>query len=82
MLLWFRIIFIRALYAQLVFSGVSVPRMRSVIGGMLPSARVVSNYVHGTGVCDLVEPKNSAMLMQWGQLVGHDIADTPTLKGM
>ena len=55
--------------------------MSSVTGGILPSARVISNVVHGSGVCDLLEPKDSAMVMQWGQLLDHDFAHTPTLKG-
>ena len=64
------------------FSGISVPRMHSVTGKFLPSTRSVSNFVHGTGISDLFEPDKSAMVMQWGQLLDHDFAHTPTLKGL
>ena len=56
--------------------------MHSVTGKFLPSARSVSNFIHGTGVSDLFEPVKSAMVMQWGQVLDHDFAHTPTLKGM
>ena len=65
----------------LYISGVSVPRIHSVTGSLLPSTRLVSNFIHGSGVSDLLEPGHSAMLMQWGQLLSHDFIDSPTIKG-
>ena len=56
--------------------------MHSVTGKYLPSARSVSNFIHGTGVSDLFEPDDSVMVMQFGQLLDHDFAHTPTLKGL
>lgn len=59
--------------------GVSVPRMRSVTGGLLPSARTVSTSIHN----DISHPhaRYTLMVMQFGQFLDHDITFTPLNKG-
>ncbi|XP_052770372.1 peroxidase-like [Mya arenaria] len=61
--------------------GVGTPRQFSITGSPLPSARHVSNVLHNGGVSDLLEPVDSAMVMQWGQTLDHDMIDTPVVKG-
>ncbi|KAL3863309.1 hypothetical protein ACJMK2_005074 [Sinanodonta woodiana] len=62
--------------------GVSIPRQLSVNGHPLPSARMVSNIVHRQDpCCPLRERDLSLYVMQWGQMVDHDIVDTAGLKG-
>ncbi|KAL3863307.1 hypothetical protein ACJMK2_005072 [Sinanodonta woodiana] len=62
--------------------GVSIPRQLSVDGHPLPSARMVSNIVHRQDpCCPLIERDLSLYVMQWGQMVDHDIVDTAGLKG-
>ncbi|KAJ8313492.1 hypothetical protein KUTeg_008053 [Tegillarca granosa] len=56
------------------------PRINSVRGGELPSARKVSNLLMK---CDKERKsdKNSVMVMAWGQFLDHDIVATPVSKG-
>ncbi|KAL3863276.1 hypothetical protein ACJMK2_005041 [Sinanodonta woodiana] len=62
--------------------GVSIPRQLSVNGHPLPSARMVSNIVHRQDpCCPLRERDLSLYVMQWGQMIDHDIVDTAGLKG-
>ena len=71
----------RRSYNSFCFADISKPRQYSVTGKLLPSPRLISNKLHRTGVSGMLEPIHSAMLMQWGQLLDHDILDTPTMKG-
>ncbi|KAK3578119.1 hypothetical protein CHS0354_010069 [Potamilus streckersoni] len=65
------------------FPSVSIPRQLSVDGHPLPSARVVSNIVHRQDpCCPLRERDLSLYVMQWGQMVDHDVVDTAGLKGI
>ncbi|XP_052106928.1 peroxidase-like protein isoform X2 [Mytilus californianus] len=57
----------------------SVPRIRSVIGPLLPSPRDVSNAVLNGGVSPPRSTIFSVSLTHFGQFVDHDIISTPTL---
>ncbi|KAA0189935.1 Heme binding peroxidase-like 3 [Hyalella azteca] len=59
--------------------GVSVPRMHSVTGGLLPSPRTVSTNIH----YDISHPhaRYTLMVMQFGQFLDHDLTFTPLNKG-
>lgn len=59
----------------------NVPRLHSITGKSLPSPRVVSNVVHDANKCDFREPKQSALMMQFGQFIDHDFVGTPTNRG-
>ncbi|XP_060072565.1 peroxidase-like protein [Ylistrum balloti] len=61
--------------------GINMPRIFSVTGKHLPSARVVSNVLHSTGTCHFDEKGHSVMMMSWGQLIDHDFQGTPMTKG-
>nr|XP_045598426.1 chorion peroxidase-like [Procambarus clarkii] len=54
--------------------GLFRPR-RSVLGGPLPSARLVSTSISGD--VDNPSPDYTLSLMQWGQFIDHDLAHTP-----
>lgn len=63
-------------------SGYNAPRMTSVTGYPLPSARAVSNIVHSSGKqLPLDSDKLSVMFMSWGQFISHDFIGTPMTKG-
>ncbi|GFO22804.1 peroxidasin-like [Plakobranchus ocellatus] len=54
--------------------GIQLPRMFSVSGRPLPSPRVVSRMVHP----DVDRASQfTIMLMQWGQIMDHDMVSTP-----
>ncbi|XP_069178968.1 chorion peroxidase [Procambarus clarkii] len=54
--------------------GLSRPR-RSVTGGELPSARLVSTSIVGDQ--DRPSPDLTLSVMQWGQFIDHDLTHTP-----
>lgn len=37
--------------------------------------------LHKSAMSDLREQTDTVMLMQWGQLLDHDILDTPVMQG-
>ena len=57
------------------------PRQTSVLGGPLPSARVISNAVFRSKKEPPKNKKRTMMLMEWGQFIDHDMTKTPILKG-
>ncbi|CAG0905142.1 unnamed protein product [Darwinula stevensoni] len=59
--------------------GISTPRLRSVLGGPLPSPRVISTFVHP----DVSHPNQrySLVFMQFGQFLDHDVTMTPVHRG-
>lgn len=60
---------------------ISTPRLFGVLGVPLPSPRLISNFIHKAERSDLLEPRDSVYLMQFGQMLDHDFLDTPTIKG-
>ncbi|KAH3787834.1 hypothetical protein DPMN_165963 [Dreissena polymorpha] len=61
---------------------IGVPRQVSVTGEQLPSARTVSNAIHRQDpCCPLKERDLSLYVMQWGQMLDHDLTDTAIAKG-
>lgn len=64
-----------------VIIGLNVPRIHSVTGASLPSPRLISNVVHNAHMSDFREPKQSMMMMQFGQFLDHDFVGTPTNRG-
>jgi len=60
--------------------GVSSPKVRGGrTGNRLPNPRLVSNVVHKDK--KKADIRHTLMLMQWGQLVDHDITLTPMIRG-
>ncbi|XP_052771017.1 peroxidase-like [Mya arenaria] len=58
------------------------PRKTGVTGEPLPGARTVSNVVHNQDPCCPVKERDlSLYVMQWGQMVDHDLTDTAIAKG-
>ena len=57
------------------------PRQHGVGGGLLPSARDVSNKVHRAPGGEIPEFGITLFLMQWGQFTDHDITLTPIPTG-
>ena len=54
-------------------------RSKFAVNNSLPNPRLVSNVVHGS----LVSPadyKHTVALMQWGQILDHDITLTPMIR--
>ena len=61
---------------------ISLPREVGVTGEPLPSPRTVSNVVHRQDpCCPMQESDLSLYVMQWGQMMDHDITDTAIAKG-
>ncbi|KAL4231391.1 hypothetical protein ACF0H5_008970 [Mactra antiquata] len=61
---------------------IGLPRQTGVTGEYLPSARTVSNVVHNQDpCCPMVDPDISLFVMQWGQMIDHDLTDTAIAKG-
>lgn len=51
-------------------------------GEFLPSARAVSNMVHSQDpCCPMMERDLSLYVMQWGQMIDHDVTDTAIARG-
>ncbi|KAL4231588.1 heme binding [Mactra antiquata] len=62
--------------------GISVPRQFGFTGTPLPSPRLISNTIHkALKSRDLRDVTDTMMVMQWGQLLDHDILDTPVMQG-
>ncbi|KAA0192579.1 Heme binding peroxidase-1 [Hyalella azteca] len=59
--------------------GLSTPRAFSVTKKPLPTARLISTNIHS----DVSAPhvRYTLMIMQWGQLIDHDLIFTPVNKG-
>ena len=67
----------RRILPSLYQDGISSPRTRSVLGSLLPSARLISQRLHQ----DVnIEEQYSLMLMQWGQFLDHDMVMVPTAQ--
>lgn len=61
---------------------IGLPRQTGVTGEYLPSARTVSNVVHNQDpCCPLKERDLSLYVMQWGQMIDHDLTDTAIARG-
>jgi len=59
--------------------GISSPRTRSVLGPKLPIARRVSTVVHTHEL--VTDLKYTLLVMQWGQIIDHDLSHTPSERG-
>ncbi|XP_013792931.1 peroxidasin homolog, partial [Limulus polyphemus] len=59
---------------------ISSPRSRSTTGSSLPSPRLISVMVHEDG--SELHLRYTQMLMQFGQLIDHEITHTPIHEGM
>ncbi|KAF2367927.1 hypothetical protein FHG87_001306 [Trinorchestia longiramus] len=59
--------------------GLSSPRSLSVTKKPLPSARLISTNIHSDVSASHV--RYTMMIMQWGQIIDHDIIFTPVNKG-
>ena len=60
--------------------GISIPRMHSRSGRLLPSGRSISQTVHGDR--SRLHPRYTLITMQWGQLLDHDLTFTPMNFGL
>lgn len=61
---------------------IGLPRQVGVTGEFLPSPRSVSNIVHNQDpCCPMQESDLSLYVMQWGQVMDHDITDTAIARG-
>ncbi|XP_063399289.1 peroxidase-like protein isoform X2 [Mytilus trossulus] len=56
-----------------------IPRILSVTGDPLPSPRLISNNVHGSGVNHPRSQKYTVALTHFGQFIDHDVISTPIL---
>jgi peroxidase len=71
---------LRRLFPAVYDDGISAPRTRSVHNGVpLPNPRLVSREVHTSETNP--DPKYTLMVMQWGQLIDHDLTHTPMIRG-
>ena len=61
--------------------GVARPRLDSVLGSPLPNPRIVSTIMEQPGLTG-PDTQHSSMVMQWGQLVDHDITLIPQYRGL
>uniref|UniRef100_A0A8W8J1J1 Chorion peroxidase n=1 Tax=Magallana gigas TaxID=29159 RepID=A0A8W8J1J1_MAGGI len=61
--------------------GVNSPRIKSVTGEALPSARHISNVIHKADKCQSSGQFLTMMFMSWGQFLDHDFIGTPVNKG-
>ena len=65
-----------------MYEGIDTPRIRSVLGGYLPSARVISNVMHKSDCCPAFSDRLAVAVMQFGQFIEHDVISTPMITGM
>jgi hypothetical protein len=70
---------LRRLFPAAYDDGIATPRARGIIGTVLPNPRKVSREVHTDQTNP--DPKYTLMVMQWGQLVDHDLTHTPMIRG-
>ncbi|XP_052705698.1 peroxidase-like protein [Crassostrea angulata] len=61
--------------------GVNTPRIKSVTGEALSSARHISNVIHKADKCRSSGQFLTMMFMSWGQFLDHDFIGTPVNKG-
>ncbi|XP_076104054.1 peroxidase-like protein isoform X1 [Mytilus galloprovincialis] len=61
--------------------GIDAPRMHSVLGGYLPSPRIVSNVMHKSDCCPQFSDRLAVAVMQFGQFIEHDVISTPMITG-
>ena len=60
------------------YPGEEMPRTFGVDGKLLPSPRLISKYIHP----DVRSTTDfSILLMQWGQIMDHDMISTPLPVG-
>lgn len=62
-----------------MFSGIGSPRQTSINGYPLPSARLISSTLHSDRVNS--HSRYSLMLMQFAQILDHDLTHTPVNRG-
>lgn len=55
--------------------------MHSVLGGYLPSPRIVSNVMHKSDCCPQFSDRLAVAVMQFGQFIEHDVISTPMITG-
>lgn len=72
---------VRNIILTILLTGFDSPRIFSRNNGrkLLPSARKVSNVIHGEE--PLFHAKYTHMLMQMGQIIDHDFAHSPVSRG-
>lgn len=58
-----------------------MPRVKSIDGHPLPSARRVSNVVHDSNNQVQVSAHFTPYLTHFGQFLDHDITSTPVMTG-
>lgn len=65
-----------------ILTGIDAPRMKSVLGGYLTSARIISNTMHKSDCCPTFSDHLAVAVMQFGQFIEHDVISTPMVTGI
>lgn len=65
-----------------ILTGIDAPRMKSVLGGYLPGARLISNTMHKSDCCPTFSDHLAVAVMQFGQFIEHDVISTPMVTGI